>query len=119
MSRLRVQRMQEEMKKEVSQILRTELKDPRIGFITITDVEISSDLRNVKIFVSVYGSDEEKAKTMDGLESASGFIRSEIGKRIQLRYTPELSFKFDESIARGARIMKLLNEVKGEGEKET
>lgn len=119
MSRLRVQRLQEELKKEISEMVRTEIKDPRIGFVTITDVEVSPDLRNVKIFVSVYGSDEEKAKTMAGLESARGFIRSEIGRRIPLRYTPEIAFKFDESIARGARIMRLLNEMKGQGEEKT
>jgi ribosome-binding factor A len=121
MSRLRVQRVQEELKKEIGQMLQREIKDPRIGFVTVTDVEVSKDLRNVKIFVSVYGSDQERSDTMAGLESARGYIRTEIGKRIKLRYTPEISFRFDESIARGARIMELLNEVKeqdGEGRNE-
>lgn len=112
----RAQRVAEQIKKEVAQILRDELKDPRIGFATITSVEISSDLRYVKIFVSVYGSEEEKKQTLEALNNASGFIRREIGQRIKLRYTPEIMFKFDESIEHGARIAEILNKIHAEGE---
>ena len=92
------------------------LKDPRVGFVTVTDVEVTGDLRQVKIFVSVYGDEEERKATMEGLKSATGFVRSELGKRIRLRHTPEVSFCFDESIERGARIFSLLREIEGDQE---
>lgn len=106
----RVARIREEVKKEASDIIRR-LKDPRVGFVTVTDTEVSSDMRYVKIFVSVLGSEEEKQKTMEALHRATGFIRTELGGRIRLRHTPEIHFKFDESIERGARIFELLREV--------
>mgnify|MGYP001210667919 CR=1 FL=1 len=106
----RVQRLREEIKKEASDIIR-KLKDPRVGFVTVTDVEVSGDLRHVKIFVSVYGDEQEKTETMEALQRATGHIRTEIGQRIRLRYTPEIQVKLDESIARGARIFELLRQV--------
>lgn len=111
MTRLRAQRLSELMKKEISDIIQKGIKDPRIGFVTVTDVDVSNDLRSAKVFVSVFGSDDEKLRTLEGLESAKGFIRSEIGKRISLRFTPEIIFRFDESIARSARILELLKTV--------
>ncbi|WP_227766597.1 30S ribosome-binding factor RbfA [Zhaonella formicivorans] len=111
----RSQRVAEEMKREVAEILRNELKDPRIGFVTITSVEVSGDLRYAKVYVSVYGKSEEQKQTLEALNKASGFVRREIGKRIQLRYTPEIVFKFDESIEHGAKIAELLNKVQAEG----
>lgn len=106
----RVERLREEIKKEASDIIR-KLKDPRVGFVTVTDVEVSGDLRHVKIFVSVYGDDDAKEATMDALRGATGHIRTELGQRIRLRYTPEIQVRFDESIERGARIFQLLREV--------
>lgn len=108
----RSNRVAEEIKKEMTQILRSEFKDPRIGFITVTGAEVTPDIRYAKIFVSVMGDDESKVQSMQALEKAKGFVRTELGKRIRLRYTPEISFKIDSSIEYGARIMKLLNEVK-------
>ncbi|MBE3575944.1 MAG: 30S ribosome-binding factor RbfA [Firmicutes bacterium] len=110
----RIQRLQEQLKVEISDILRKEVKDPRIGFVSITGVEISGDLRHVKVFVSVMGGPEEQAQSMAGLEAATGFIRSEVGQRIRLRYTPEIVFKLDQSIERGARVMELLDHLKEE-----
>src|SRR5690606_15860806 len=110
MAGLRVERVREELKKEASDIIR-KLKDPRIGFVTVTDVEVSGDLRHVKIFVSVYGDETEKSATMEALERASGFVRTEVGRRIRLRHTPEIRFVFDASMERGARIFQLLREV--------
>jgi len=110
---LREGRLAEAIKEEVSDILRNDLKDPRIGFASITAVEVSGDLRHAKIFVSVLGDQQQKADTMKGLESASGYIRSELGRRIRLRFTPEIVFRLDESIERGVRIAQLL---KGESE---
>ncbi len=107
----RTERIAEAIKKEVSDLLMREIRDPRIGFASITDVEVSGDLRLVKIFISVLGDEQQKNDTMAGLESAKGLIRSTIGKRVQLRYTPEVVLKLDESIARGARINAILKEV--------
>ncbi len=112
----RASRVGEAIKKEVTQMLGNELKDPRIGFVTVTAVEASQDLSHARIFVSVYGSDEQKVQTLQALNKAKGFVRSELGKRIRLRYTPEVEFRFDESIERGARIMELLNKVHGDGD---
>lgn len=108
----RTQRVAEEMKKEISNIIINEIKDPRIsGLITITSVDISDDLRHARVFVSIYGEKEEKMKTIEGLKNATGFIRREVGNRIRLRYTPEIVFKLDESIEHGINIAKLLKEV--------
>lgn len=109
-TRQRAQRVGEEIKKEVSEIIR-EMKDPRIGFVTVVDVEVSNDLRHGKIFVSVYGEEESKKDSLAGLEAATGFIRSELGRRIRLRHTPEILFRLDSSIERGARINQILNEI--------
>ncbi len=108
---LRAEKLREFVKEEVSQIIQQQLNDPRIGFVSITDVEVSGDLRHARIFVSVLGDDEAKAKTMAGLQSAQRYIRGELGKRMQLRYTPEVSFRLDDSIERGTRVVTLLREV--------
>ena len=112
----RSQRVAEEMKREIAQILREELKDPRIGFITITSVEVTRDLRYAKVFISVYGGEPVKKQSLEALNKASGFVRKEVGRRIQLRYTPEISFAFDNSIEHGAKISKLLTKIKKEGD---
>ncbi|OUM97470.1 MAG: ribosome-binding factor A [Firmicutes bacterium ZCTH02-B6] len=106
----RRQRLQEEFKRETSDILQ-KMKDPRIGFVSVTDAEISQDLRHVKIFVSVFGSDDEKERTLAALEHARGFVRTELGRRIRLRHTPEVVFRLDDSIERGQRINQLLRSV--------
>ncbi|SFS59749.1 30S ribosome-binding factor RbfA [Marininema halotolerans] len=111
MSRIRASRVGEQIKKELSQVLQQEMKDPRIGFVTVTAVEMSGDLQQAKVFISVYGDDEKKKESLEGLEKAKGFLRSELGRRIQLRHTPELVFKFDGSIEHGNHISKLLEEV--------
>jgi len=109
----RVARLREEIRKEASDIIQRRMKDPRIGFTTVTDVEVSADLRHVKIFVSVLGDEEARARTVEGLERAKGFVRTEIGRRIRLRHTPEIHFVYDPSLERGARVMQLLNELGG------
>lgn len=110
----RPERLAEAIKKEISDMLRDELKDPRIGFATITLVEVSSDLRYAKVYISVLGAPEEQKNTLNALERAKGFVRSELGRRIRLRYTPELTFKLDTSIQRGTRVIKLLEEANNE-----
>ncbi|MDQ6419212.1 30S ribosome-binding factor RbfA [Paenibacillus sp. LHD-117] len=111
MAKVRVGRVSEQIKKELSQIIQMELKDPRIGFITVTGVETTSDLSQARIYLSVLGSDEQKEATLKALASATGFLRSELGKRMKLRHTPELLFKFDSSIEYGSRIESLLDEI--------
>lgn len=110
----RSQRVAEEMKREIAQILRDEVKDPRIGFVTITRVEVTRDLRYAKVFVSVFGEEMEKEQSLKALNNASGFVRREIGRRIKLRYTPEILFSFDQSIEHGVKISQLITKVNQE-----
>lgn len=110
----RAARVGEQMREIIAELLRDEVKDPRIGFASIVKVEVSGDLRHAKIHVSVLGGDQEKKETLKGLSSAAGFLRSEVAKRLQLRYTPELHFVLDESIEHGQRIAQLLVEVQKE-----
>ena len=109
--RVRLARLRELFKAEISAIVHKEMKDPRIGFVSVTDVDLSPDLRHAKVFVSILGDEAAKARTMAGLASAQGFIRTELGGRIRLRRVPELLFRLDESIERGARVQRLLRRV--------
>ncbi|MWV43504.1 30S ribosome-binding factor RbfA [Paenibacillus sp. HJL G12] len=111
MAKIRVGRVGEQIKKELSQLIQSELKDPRIGFLTVTGVDVTNDLSQAKIYLSVLGDEEQKTNSLKALEKANGFLRSELGKRVRLRHTPELIFKFDESIAYGSHIEKLLGEI--------
>lgn len=112
----RSERVAEEIRKEVATMLFGEIHDPRIGFVTITKVQVSKDLRQAKVYYSIIGSDEEKEKTMTGLQSSSGYMRREIGKRLKLRYFPELTFKFDDSLEYASRIEKIIKEIKSGSE---
>lgn len=114
MANVRANRVGEQIKKELTDIIQREMKDPRIGFVTVTGVDVTGDLQQAKAFVTVYGDEEERRQSLDGLEQAKGFIRSEIGQRVQLRKTPELEFEFDESIERGNRIEELLRKLNEE-----
>ena len=107
----RPERLAEAIKKEVSELIKDELKDPRIGFASITAVEVTPDLRYARVFVSVFGPPESRRATVEALQKAQGFIRGELGRRIRLRHTPEITFKLDDSIGHGARVLELLNEV--------
>lgn len=111
MSNIRANRVAEQIKKEVSDILTSKIKDPRIGFVTITDVEVTGDLQQAKVFISVLGDEDKKEETLVGLAKANGFIRSEIGQRIRLRKTPEISFLFDEAHEYGNRIESILRDL--------
>ncbi len=99
---------------EISELIRTRLKDPRVGFASITHVEVSGDLRHAKVFVSVMGSAEEQVETMKGLKHATSFLRHELASRLVLRFMPELTFKLDTSIAEGARILDLIQQIEKE-----
>lgn len=96
---------------ELSDLIRMRMKDPRIGFASITDVDVSADLRHAKVFVSVMGSEQDQHDTLVGLNHASGFLRHELAQRLTIRHTPEIVFRLDESIARGAHVLDLINRV--------
>ncbi len=117
MSNNRSRRLAELLKEEISDIILREVKDPRIGFVSLTDVEVSGDLRHAKVFVSVIGSDKERQDTMAGLEQATGFIRKLVGERITVYHTPEIIFRYDDSIEHGIHITQLIEEVRAEEKK--
>ncbi|MDR4886454.1 30S ribosome-binding factor RbfA [Bacillus timonensis] len=116
---LRPNRVGEQMKKELSDIIGRKIKDPRIGFVTVTDVQVTGDLQQAKVFISVLGDEEQRQNTLKGLAKAKGFIRSEIGQRIRLRKTPEILFEFDESIDYGNRIESILHEINKQSNQES
>lgn len=116
MGQLRMEKVQELMKQEISKIILQDLKDPRIGFVTVTAVDVSSDLRNARIYVSLLGSDQQIADCWRGLQSSLGFMRREIGRRVRLRYTPELTLELDKSVDYSVHIQELLQSIREEGE---
>ena len=116
MSSVRPNRVADQMRTELAQLMHDELKDPRIGFASVVKIEVAPDLRVAKVYISVLGDAEAKKNTLKGLVSASGFLRGEIGNRLRLRYAPELRFLLDESIEHGAHIAALLHQVHKESE---
>ena len=114
----RSQRIQELLLEEISKLLQSGLKDPRIGFTTLTRVEVSDNLKHAKIFISVMGSDQEKSETFEALKSAKGFIRNSLGKNLYLRYLPELEFKKDENAEHVEKITRIINDLHSESDSE-
>ena len=110
----RSNRVAEQMKKELGEIIARKLKDPRIGFVTVTDVEVTGDLQQATVFITVLGDDRKRRETLKGLTQAKGFMRTEIGQRIRLRKTPELMFELDKSFDYGNKIDNLLKQIKTE-----
>ena|SRR3989338_4414548 len=106
----RSSRVGDQIRMEIAEILMTKVKDPRIGFVTVTAVEVSDDLRNARVFVSVLGSDV--GRTFEGLDAARPFIRSELGRRLKLRFVPELSFREDRTAEEAEKLTKLMDEMK-------
>ncbi len=109
----RPERLAEAIKKEVSDIILNDIKDPRIDFITITKVNVTSDLRHAKVYASVMGDEDKQKTTAQALKSATGYIRSELGRRIRLKYTPEIIFELDTSLEKAVRLIKLIDDVSG------
>lgn len=105
---LRSNRVGEQMKKEITDIIARKIKDPAVGFITVTEVAVTGDLQQATVYITSLGTDRERNESLKALEKASGFIRSEIGSRIRLRRTPELAFEFDTAIEYGNKIDALL-----------
>jgi len=112
MSTRRIARVNDLIRKEISELLMREIRDPRLGgLLSVTEVDTSPDLRHAKVFVSVMGSEEEKRGVEEGLAAASGFLRRSLGERLSLRHIPQLDFQRDESIERGSRLLELIKEV--------
>ena len=112
----RSERLGEEIREEVARIV-AQLKDPRIGFVTVTRVSLTADLRVARIFVGVLGDQSQQQKGLEGLRQAAGFVRRELGRRIRTRYTPEVLFEYDEGLEATERVARLLREVEtDEGE---
>jgi ribosome-binding factor A len=101
----------EQIAQEVSDLLRTRIKDPRVGFASITHVDVSGDLRYAKIFVSVMGANEDQKGTIEALHHATGFIRHELAGRLTIRFMPDITFKLDTSIEQGSRVLGLIREM--------
>jgi ribosome-binding factor A len=114
MASTRQQRVQQMLVEEVSDILRREVKDPRIGFVTITGADVSPDLRHARVYFTILGTEEQQADGLAGLKSAARFIRREFGRRADLRTAPEIEFRIDTAIAHGVRIFDLLEQIKHE-----
>jgi ribosome-binding factor A len=113
----RSERVADLIQKEISQMLMRSIKDPRIGFVTITRVSVTEDCRLAKIYYSVMGTEAEREASLKGLTSAKGYIRKELGRRVSLRYTPEIVFQFDPSIEYAIHIEEVIQHLHAEREK--
>lgn len=111
----RIERVNDLIRSELSELIGRELKDPRVaGLVSLTEVETTSDLRHARVFVSVFGSEEERKSTLTALRHAAGFLRHEVAQRVTLRTVPELEFQLDHSLEQGDRILRLLKQVQPE-----
>lgn len=106
----RMRRVNEVIREVLGAAIATDLKDPRIGFVTVTDVDTSPDLRAARVYVSVLGDAHERERTLAGLRSSHGFLQSRINDELRMKRTPTLTFHYDESVERGARISRLLDD---------
>ncbi len=104
-------RVSEQIRRELAELIRTELKDPRVGMVSITDVEVSADYAHAKVFFSSMAGREHLSSVLTGLQKAAGFLRRELGRRITIHSTPQLHFVFDESLERGADLSRLIEEA--------
>lgn len=115
MSERRTQRINEFIREEVALLIQKEIKDPRIGFVTVLDCKVTSDLKEAKIYISVFGNKKEKDKSLAGLQSAAGYIQSKIGKLVEWKNTPRIIFFLDETAEKAARIEELFKKIKSSG----
>lgn len=104
----RSERLAEEIREQVARMIASDLKDPRLGFITVTRVELAHDLGHVRVHVGVLGSEAERQKSLAALQQASGFVRRELGKRLRIRHTPEIDFRYDKGLDATDRVARLL-----------
>jgi ribosome-binding factor A len=111
----RMRRVDEAMRAVLSDAIAKDLKDPRVGFVTVTGVKTSPDLRHARVYVSVLGDEPQRSESIDGLRSAHGFLQRRLATELTLKHTPSLTFEYDESVDRGMRISRLLDENDPEG----
>ena len=104
----RTLRVADQIQRELAELIRLEVKDPRVGMVTLTGVEVTSDYTHAKVFFTLLGTDAQQEAALRGLSHAAGFLRAQIGRRIKLHTTPELHFVFDESVQRGDRLSQLI-----------
>ena len=109
--KVRAERIALQMQREISDIIQSQVKDPRVGFVTVTAVEVTNDFQHAKVYVSVLGNEGERENSLHALDRARGFIRTEIGRRIRLRLTPEIQFVLDESLDYSMKIGRVLHEI--------
>ncbi|MEW6087569.1 MAG: 30S ribosome-binding factor RbfA [bacterium] len=114
MKPVRLERINSLLREEIGSIIQKDLKDPRIGFVSVLEVKTNPDLSEAKVFVSVFADEEKKQKTIKGLKSAAGFIRHEIKERLCLRHIPNILFELDNSIEKGAHILELMDKISRE-----
>lgn len=107
----RTQRLDELLRQEIGEILAREVADPRVGFVTITEVDTAPDLRHARVWVSILGTSEEREAALEGLDRAMGFIRRELGHRLRLKRVPELHVRLDDSAERGTRVLRLISQL--------
>jgi ribosome-binding factor A len=112
----RTQRLDSQIQQELMDLLQREMKDPRLGFATITRVETARDLGHARVWVSVYGSDEDQARSIDALRDATPWLRRRLGERLQIRHVPQLSLRRDDSIETGDRVLRILRDLETERE---
>ncbi|MGH2871154.1 MAG: 30S ribosome-binding factor RbfA [Solirubrobacteraceae bacterium] len=112
----RMRRVDEAMRAVLSGAIAIELKDPRVGFVTVTGVKTSPDLRHARVYVSVLGDDAQRATTIDGLRSAHGYLQRRLASELTLKHTPALTFEYDDSVDRGMRLQSLLDDRSAGGE---
>jgi len=110
---IRPERVQEALRREISLIVQNDIKDPRLGFVTITKVEVSKDLKNATVYYSVFDKNKEK-KTAHALVSAAGFVRGLVGDRVKMRFVPEIIFRIDKSMERTRKVYEILDDIKKE-----
>lgn len=110
----RTDRVSDQIRMEIADILMRKVKDPRVGFVTVTAVDVTADLKQAWVYVTVLGQEGQAKGAMDALSRADGFIKSELGRRLQLRYVPALTFIQDTSLERTARVLNLLDDIKKE-----
>jgi ribosome-binding factor A len=109
--KVRAERIALQMQREISDIIQSQVKDPRVGFVTVTAVEVTNDFQHAKVYISVLGNEGERENSLHALDRARGFIRTEIGRRIRLRLTPEIQFVLDESLDYSMKIGRVLHEI--------
>ena len=110
----RSHRVGDQVLREISDLLLRKVKDPRLKGVTLTDVSMSKDLRRAHVYYSIIGTDEQKKQAQEGFESAKGYIRREIGERLQLRYVPDMQFKYDSSLEYGQKMERIFEELSSE-----